>query len=173
MNANEVGLLLGLMALGDNRKPPEDPEGRKAMIDFWLRMVGDLDYAEAAQAVQEHYRQSRDWIMPKDIRDRVKASRSARLAKTPPPPPPPSLADDPGRYQQALRARIERIAAGFSVPKAIGGPLPGGPPPAWSEAREAAGPAGERPRRDPQEIALEQAAESRAERKHQGEAGAA
>ena len=68
MNGDEIGKLLGLMALADNRKPPEDDEGRKAMIAFWLSMVGDLTYRDAAQAVQDHYRDSRDWIMPVDVR---------------------------------------------------------------------------------------------------------
>ena len=50
MNGDEIGRLLGLIALADNRKPPEDEEGQKAMIAFWLGMVGDLTYKDAAQS---------------------------------------------------------------------------------------------------------------------------
>lgn len=110
MTGDEVGKLLGLMALADNRKPPEDDEGRAAMIAFWLSMVGDLNYAEAAQAVQEHYRESRDWIMPADIRERVMRVRNERIAKAEIPPPPPELLDDPVAYNAALRAAITAIA---------------------------------------------------------------
>ena len=163
MNADEVGKLLGLMALADNRKPPEDEAGQLAMVQFWLGMVGDLDYADAAQAVTEHYRESREWLMPVDVRRRVKALRRDRIARDPLPAPPAELADDPGRYREALAAGIRRTADGMNVRKAIGGPLPGEPPPAWREVRESMKPP-EPPPTDPREIALEQVAESRAKR---------
>lgn len=122
MTSDEVGLLLGLMALADNRKPPEDDEGRKAMIGFWLSMVGDLTYADAAQAVQEHYRESRDWIMPADIRRRVKEMRAERLRLHPVPAPPADLLDDPPAYRKALRESAQAIASGEDDggPRAIG-----------------------------------------------------
>ena len=96
-----------------------------------------------------------------------------RLARTAIPPPPASLADQPGRYQQAIQARVKRIADGISLPKAIAGPLPGDPPAEWQKAREAITPP-EQVKRDPREVAREQAAEARAkrERLEQGEGAA-
>lgn len=164
MDANEVGKLLGFMALADNRKPPEDDEGRKAMIAFWLGQVGDLDYADASQAVQDHYRDSREWIMPADIRRRVKAIRADRLARKPLPAPPAEVADQPGRYQQIVAANVKRIADGFAPPPAIGGaPLSGDPPAEWQQARESLKPP-DPVKPDPREIALEQVKEARAKR---------
>ncbi|HMG65749.1 MAG TPA: hypothetical protein VK599_22615 [Streptosporangiaceae bacterium] len=121
MNSDEVGLLLGLMALADNRKPPEDDEGREAMIGFWLSMVGDLRYIDAAEAVQQHYRESRNWIMPSDIRERVRAVRQGRLNITPVPPAPPDVADDPDAYREWRGTWRKRIADGDHVRPAIGG----------------------------------------------------
>jgi hypothetical protein len=121
MTGDEVGKLLGLMALADNRKPPKDEEGRKAMITFWLSMVGDLAYADAAQAVQEHYQESRDWIMPADIRQRVRRIRDARLKAVPEPVPPPELLEDADAYRKWLRKETKRIADGKPDLRAIGG----------------------------------------------------
>lgn len=120
MNSDEVGNLLGLMALADNRKPPEDDAGKIAMIAFWLSMVGDLDYPDAARAVQEHYQETREWIMPSDIRKRVKVMRAERLKANPVPAPPAELLDDPVAYRRALRESAQAIASGEDAPRAIG-----------------------------------------------------
>jgi hypothetical protein len=123
MTPGEVGKLLGLMALADNRKPPDedDTEGRQAMIRFWLEMIGDLTYADCAQAVRDHYRESRDWVMPADIRRRVKAIRTARLNAVPEPVPPPELLEDTDAYREWLRLETKRIADGKPPLRAIGG----------------------------------------------------
>ena len=119
MNGAEVGKLLGLMALADNRKPPEDENARRALIAFWLSMVGDLSYADAAEAVQAHYRESREWIMPSDIRRRVREIRAERLAHAEIPAPPAEL---PGRaYIEALRGNIAAAAETARDQRAIGG----------------------------------------------------
>jgi hypothetical protein len=167
VDADQVGKLLGLMALADNRKPPEDDEGRRAMIAFWLGQVGDLAYADAAEAVQAHYRDSREWIMPADIRRRVKAMRADRLARKPLPAPPAEVADQRGRYQQIVAANVKRIADGFAPPPAIeGAPLPGDPPVEWQAARESLKPP-DPVKPDPREVALEQVKEARAKREGQ------
>jgi hypothetical protein len=121
MNADEVGKLLGLMALADNRKPPEDDEGRQAMIAFWLSMVGDLSYTDAAQAVRDHYRESAEWIKPAHIRRRVAAMRTARLAAADYDLPTGEVADDPRAYLARLRREREAIAAGRPVLRQIDG----------------------------------------------------
>jgi hypothetical protein len=38
----------------------------------WHAVVGDLPFAEAQQAVFAHYAESREWIMPADVRTRVR-----------------------------------------------------------------------------------------------------
>jgi hypothetical protein len=122
MNAAEVGKLLGLMALADNRKAPEDDNARRALIAFWLKMVGDLTYPDCAQAVETHYRESRDWIMPSDVRRRVGGMHAERLRLNPPPPVPAELTDDQAAYREALLNGRRRVIEAPSVDrKAIGG----------------------------------------------------
>ena len=48
-------------------------------ITAWHRVLGDVDATDAQQAVADHYADSREWIMPADIRRRVKALRAARI----------------------------------------------------------------------------------------------
>lgn len=121
MNAAEVGDLLARMALVDNRKPPETAEDKAAMILTWLQLIGDLNHADAVQAIQEHYRESRDWLMPADIRRRVKAIRGARLSALPEPVPPPELLEDDDAYREWVRKETKRIADGKPDLRAIGG----------------------------------------------------
>lgn len=123
MTPGDVGKLLGLMALADNRKPPDedDEEGRAAMIAFWLEMIGDLPFADCAQAVRDHYRESREWIMPADIRHRVRAIRDQRLRVTPDPAPPREALDDPAEYSRHLRRSAQQIADGKPDLRSIGG----------------------------------------------------
>jgi hypothetical protein len=120
MNDLEVGKLLGLMALADTRKPPGDDGARKAMIDFWLGMVGDLRYADAAQAVQAHYRESRDWIMPADIRQRVADIRKQRITAAGPVEIPEHLADRPVEARDWKQRTLLAIADGENPQLAIG-----------------------------------------------------
>jgi hypothetical protein len=109
------------MALADNRKPPEDDEGRKAMITFWLSMVGDLAYPDAANAVQAHYRDSREWIMPADIRRRVAEIRQERLRAAGPLQIPDELADHPHEALAWKQRTQAAVADGQEPQRAIGG----------------------------------------------------
>lgn len=103
----------------------------------WQAAIGDLDFADSHAAVVAHYRDSTDWIMPGHVRQRVKAMRADRIGRGIPAAPPPELTDEPGRYRQAIRAEVTRIANGMDVRRALGGPLPGEPPVEWTEARKA------------------------------------
>ncbi len=156
MTSDEVWDLLELIASIDRRK--------LGLTDrqVWQGLVGDLPAADAQSAVIAHYRESREWIMPTDVRTRVKAIRRDRLAREIVPAPPPELADEPGRYRAELKAGVRRIADGFSIPPGIAAPVrEDGPPETWAEAR-ANLPV---PRvLTPQEKALQQATESRAAR---------
>ena|ERR1039458_3308539 len=118
MTRDEVVDLLTLIASRDRRKVGH------ADVTAWHQDVGDLSFADAAEAVSRYFRESREWITPYDVRTRVKAIRTERLASSVIPAPPPELADDPRAYQAALQARIRDAADGHgeAVPPAIGGP---------------------------------------------------
>ena len=156
MTSDEVWDLLELIASIDRRKLGLTDR------ETWEGLIGDLSAADTQAAVIAHYRESREWIMPADVRTRVKAIRKARLDREIVPAPSAELADEPGRYKAALDAGIRQIADGLAIPRAIAGPVrEDDPPPTWAEARAAM----HEPRvLTPQEKALQQAAESRATR---------
>ena len=134
--------------------------------DAWFDLLGDLELEDCRQAVAAVAKRQ-PFVAPAEIRAEVRKIRDDRLARTPLPPPPAELADDTGRYQRAVQAGVKRIADGASLHRAIAGaPLPGEPPEAWQQAREAlAGPSPAKP--DPRQVAAEQvreAAEQRAKR---------
>lgn len=66
MTDEEVGQLLGMCAAFDNRSTDD------SVAYAWSCVVGDLPYAECEAAVIAHYSQSREWIMPADVRTRVR-----------------------------------------------------------------------------------------------------
>jgi hypothetical protein len=129
MNAAEVGDLLARMALVDNRKPPEDDEAKAVMIMTWVELIGDLNYDDAVTAVKGHYKESRDWLMPSDIRQRVKAIREERIKHSVIPAPAPELVNDPLAYRDELQASLRTAADGSAEPLVEDGPKMIGPPP--------------------------------------------
>ena len=159
MTSDEVWDLLELISSIDRRKV--------GLTDrqVWEGLVGDLPATDAQAAVITHYRESREWIMPADVRGRVKAMRRDRLDRGTVPAPPAELTDEPGKYQAALQSRVREFADGRSVQRAIGR-LPSETPPPIAEVRKALGPALPPAERllPPEEIARRQAAESRAAR---------
>jgi hypothetical protein len=150
-----MGELLAFAALSDNRKVGD------ADILAWLRMIGDLPFEDSMAAVAGHYGESTERLMPAHVRIRVKAIRADRLARQVLPAPGHELADRPARYKAALGELIARVANGFGTRMAIAaGPVREGPPPEeFTQAREAM----PRPPTK-QELAAQQAAESRAAR---------
>ena len=162
MTPDETIDLLSVAAAFDRRTTGESD------VIAWHAAVGDLDFNDSRAAVIAHYQQSRDWVMPADVRTRVKAIRRDRLSREIVSAPPAELADSPGRYKAELDANVRRIAAGRTAWLAIAAPVREGPPPEeFTEARKLLGPA--LPGRDagllsPQELARQQAAESRAAR---------
>src|SRR5215472_3174449 len=104
MTKAEVARLLAVAAAFDQRTSGEEDDMA------WLAAVGDLNFGDAREAVIAHYRDSTERIMPGHIRQRVKAMRADRLQRVPLPAPAPELADEPGRYQQAIQAGARRIA---------------------------------------------------------------
>src|ERR1035441_4680207 len=159
MTSDEVWDLLELISSIDRRKV--------GLTDrqVWEGLVGDLSAADAQAAVIAHYRESREWIMPADVRTRVKAMRADRLAHEIVPAPPA----DSGRFRAGLQSGIRQIADGLAVHRAIAGPVRESPPPQdFTEAREVLGAALPR---DKQEMARQQAAESRAARTAESDEG--
>ena len=110
MTDEEVIDLLTFMASFDRRTV-----GR-ADVAAWKLAIGDLSFSDSQQAVLEHYRESREFAMPSDIRDRVKAIRMARLGATQLPDRPPS---DPDEYRAWLRDERKKIADGNTGPRAL------------------------------------------------------
>jgi hypothetical protein len=148
--------LLSVAAAFDRRTTGESD------VIAWHAAVGDLDFADSRTAVIAHYQQSRDWVMPADVRTRVKAMRRDRLEREIASAPPAELTGEPGRYKAELDANIRRIADGMTRHLAIAAPVREDPPPEeFTEARARLGPALPRNSR---ELAQRQAAESRAVR---------
>ena len=126
--------------------------------DAWHDLLGDLSLADCREAVVAVAKRQ-PFVAPAEIRAEVRKIREDRLARTPLPAPPA----DPERYREVLAANVARVADGMTVRKALAGPLPGDPPAEWRKAREAITPP-EQVKRDPREVAREQAAEARAKR---------
>jgi hypothetical protein len=153
MTLEETIDLLGVAAAFDQRNIG------KADSVAWHAALGDLDFTDAQAAVISHYRESRDRVMPADVWGRVKAMRRARLAREVIPAPDVDP-DAPTRYRAAFAGMLKRVGDGFATRMAITGPVREGPPPeTFTAAREAM----PKPPTK-QELAAQQAAESRAER---------
>ena len=114
MTKAEVARLLAVAAAFDQRTTGEEDDVA------WLAAVGDLSFTDARTAVIAHYRESRERIMPADIRERVETARARRIADAPPVQIPPELADDPVAANEWKRAQYAAIADGRPAPKAIG-----------------------------------------------------
>jgi hypothetical protein len=113
MNPEEVIDLLTTAAAYDRRTVGD------ADVIAWSAAVGDLDFADARDAVVQHYRDSREWLMPADVRRLVKAMREARLSRYVLPAPAPELADDQRAYKEALERAIGQIADGHNIGRAL------------------------------------------------------
>jgi hypothetical protein len=130
--------------------------------DAWFDLLGDLSMADCHEAVKVIGKRQ-PFIAPAEIRAEVRRIRNDRLARHPAPAPPSELADEPGRYKAVAEASVRQIADGMARRMAIAAaPVREDPPPQeFTEARAALGPALPRSK---QELARQQAAESRAAR---------
>lgn len=111
--SDEVVDLLTLIQVYDRRTVG------KADVAAWLLIVDDLPFADAQAAVLAHYRESREWIMPADVRGRVNEMRRARLKAAPPLDPPHEVADDPAAYRAWLEREQRKIANGGTGLRAV------------------------------------------------------
>lgn len=130
MTFDEVVDLLTLIAARDNRTV-----GRATAL-AWQEDVGDLEFADAREAVRLHFRESTEWLMAAHIRQQVKAIREQRLANSDLALP----AADPDRpedWARALRNITRRVADGREPFRAITGGAPRAEPSAeFKEVRE-------------------------------------
>lgn len=114
MNRDEIIDLLSLIAARDRRTVGN------ADVLAWSEDVGDLTFADAQAAVSRHFQESRDWIMPADVRRHVRAIRTERHANTdlilPEGDP-----DDAVSWAKALREIRNRVAGGRMPFRAIEG----------------------------------------------------
>jgi hypothetical protein len=107
MKATEAAALLTIAAAYDNRRP--DADQAKA----WAMALDDLRFEDCRTVIVEHYRKSRDWLMPVDVIQGVKRLRSDRLLEFGPVPEPQGIdPDDTERYTAAYMALQRSIADG-------------------------------------------------------------
>lgn len=113
MIRNEVIDLLTIIAATDKRTVGESD------VALWCEYVGDLRFDDAKTAVVDHYRTTREWLMPVDIVAGVRRIRAARLAAAPPPCPDVDP-NDVAAYQAERRRLLTAIADGHINPNQIG-----------------------------------------------------
>lgn len=117
MTRSEIALLLGAAAARDQRTVGE------ADVLAWHEDLGDLDLADARDALRRHYRESTDRIMPAHVRRLVKIikdeRRAAGIVRA---LPPGKHQDDPEREARIAKNRgkvqavLQQIAAKRSIP---------------------------------------------------------
>lgn len=73
MNLNEAKALLDQISATDGRRVLE------AMPAAWLRILGRFSYLDCQAAIEKHFEESTEWLMPAHIVQAVKAKRSQRL----------------------------------------------------------------------------------------------
>lgn len=83
MNREEVGALLAIISSADKRRMFDDLD-----VTTWHHLVGDCSFAEARDAVVQHYRSSTQSVMPAEILVRVNKERAKRRESVVEPPAP-------------------------------------------------------------------------------------
>lgn len=125
MKPTEAAALLTVAAAFDNRKPDAD------QAHAWAAALDDLPFNDCREAVIAHYRNSREWMMPSDVRAGVKRMRRARLTEYGELPPPPRDLDPENAraYNAWLVTTTKAIADG--TPPQLEPPAIDAPPPDW------------------------------------------
>lgn len=72
MNVDELSRVVAKIRLGDNRET-----SREVLLE-WFDNIGDLDYADAIEAVRMHRRESTEYLVAAHVRAGVKRIRQAR-----------------------------------------------------------------------------------------------
>ena len=107
MTPAEAAALLTIAAAYDNRKPDED------QARAWALALDDASFEDCRDAIVQHYRTSREWLMPVDVLNGARRIRLDRwdkyMGRYGMPPWPPELADDPAaenRWHNEVRDLI-------------------------------------------------------------------
>ncbi len=85
----------------------------------WAKALDDVTLRDAIDAVHLHYRDTREFVMPSDVRALVRVVRRARVdavlgSAAPIPAPPRELDDDPTAGARWQRACVAAIADGHA-----------------------------------------------------------
>lgn len=104
MNRGDVARLLAVCAAYDQRTAGE------ADVLAWAELIGDLNAADAVQAVKNHYATETRRVMPVDVITGVRRIRDDRLARNPLPDPPADMTAI--EYRDWLRHTTKLIADG-------------------------------------------------------------
>ena len=118
MTPSQVAELLTFCAAFDRRTIG------KADVLAWHTVLGDIDHAEASDAVSAHYRDQTRWIMPADIRGAVRTVHRDRLERHTEAHPPAGDTGDHA-YQAALLAERTAVASGQTRPHSVPALPPG------------------------------------------------
>lgn len=114
MDAADAAEALAMCAAYDNRTPT------RIAADAWAATLPDIALADAKAAIVGHYTESREWVMPADVRKRVRAIRDERLASgTAILGIPDADPDDVAAYIAAQREMRHRIASGEEVARPV------------------------------------------------------
>lgn len=110
MNQHETGLLLAAIAGYDQRTVGETD------VIAWHGILGDLTIVECTAAVQKHYADSTDRLMPAHIRRIVIAARNDRAMRNGLPAVPDDAVPKPDWFDSTVahyreRAKAEAAAA--------------------------------------------------------------
>ncbi|MQS14486.1 hypothetical protein F7Q99_20010 [Streptomyces kaniharaensis] len=113
MTPSQVAELLTMASAFDRRTVG------KTDVMAWHLVLRDVDFEQAQAAVAAHYADTRDWIMPSDIRHRVRKQRDQAAADIQGPGLPAEIPDadpdDVPAYLEALRRQRYRAAIGADL----------------------------------------------------------
>jgi hypothetical protein len=101
---SEVAQLLAFCAAFDRRTVGE------ADAMAWHTVLGHIPYEQAREAVTAHYSNTREWIMPADILQRVRKARAAVLDDFQYEPGHPD--EPPAVYLARRRQQLDAVARG-------------------------------------------------------------
>lgn len=77
VTAPEAAALLAIASSFDNRA--QNSSATRA----WSEALADVDFEDAQTAIVNHYATTREWVMPSDIRNGVRAIQTERAANAP------------------------------------------------------------------------------------------
>jgi len=114
----EAAALLTIAAAFDNRKP--DADQAKA----WAMALDGLRFEDCREVIIEHYRNSREWLMPVEVVAGVRRMRDRRIAALSIDIPPGFDPDDTAAYARLLAESRRRAGDGEVVERPELAPVP-------------------------------------------------